>query len=61
MALLSLTAGVLLSGAGLWTATLATADPMRTKRALIVVSAVLMAFGAVAILFGIARLVERFW
>ena len=59
-ALLSLTAGVLLSGAGLWAAVLATSDPLRTRRWLIAVSAALVALGAVMVLFGIAGLIERF-
>ena len=58
--LLLIIAGMLLAGAGVWTATLATADPLRTRGWLIAVSAVLVAIGTAAILFGIARMVERF-
>lgn len=58
---LLLVAGLLLTGAGLGTAALATADPLRTRRPLIVLAALLISFGAAAILFAVARMFERFW
>ena len=58
---LLLVAGLLLAAAGLGSAALATADPLRTQRLLIFLAAALIAMGAAAILLAVARMFERFW